>query len=85
MPFQKCMSIKKLIGMLYILIGGGNLKKAQCIYCGKIVYVDQGVVSGRYEVYEENYSCSKKVSEFERCTGHRKSSGELGLHKYSII
>ena len=78
------MSIKKLIGM-YILIGGGNLKKAQCIYCGKIVYIDQHYGIGSDEIYEEDRSYGKKVSRFERCTGHRDSSGELGLHKYDMI
>lgn len=85
MPFQKRMCIKKLIEISDILIGGGNLRKAQCVYCGKIVYVDRSYGIGSDKIYEENHSYGKEVSRFERCTGHRDTSGELGLHKYNMI
>lgn len=60
------------------------LKKAQCIYCGKIIYVDPSYGIGQDELYEDDRR-RKKVNRLERCPSNRTSSRELGFHKYSII
>lgn len=60
------------------------MKKAQCVYCGKIVYVDSGYGVGQDQLYEDDDRRSK-VSRLERCPSKRSGSGELGYHKYTMI
>lgn len=57
------------------------MDKAQCIYCGRIIYVDSTYGN---ELYEDD-GRRNKISRFERCSSNRTNSGELGYHKYDIL
>ena len=57
-------------------------KKAQCVYCGKKIYVRPSYGVGSDELYEDE-QCRIKVDRSERCPHNRTNSRELGYHKYS--
>lgn len=59
-------------------------KKAQCVYCGKIIYYIPGFGYGPDEMYEDE-KCRIKVNRLERCPHNRTNSRELGTHKYNAL
>ena len=60
------------------------VKKAQCVYCGKIIFYKPSYGVGQDEMFEDE-DCKKKVSRLERCPQNRMNGGTLGLHKYDTL